>query len=59
MHIMDLIAFSLLVGVPVLILVEVLIYFSERKAKAEKAARDRIKREIARRDHPTNGGESK
>lgn len=50
MHIMDLVVYSLLIGVPVLILVEVLIYFSERSHKEEVAAKTRIKRELERQN---------
>lgn len=50
----DGIAFILLVAVPVIIAIEFFIFMGDKKHREEKAERARIKRELNRKNHPSN-----
>ena len=54
MHFMDFAVFSLIFGIPVLIVVEFFVFISGRRSKSEKASRARMIREMSRKHHPSN-----
>ena len=47
--------YILIVGVPVIACVEFFCIMDDRARNARKAENERVKREISRREHPSNG----